>query len=146
MTTVLLATIMVGLTAAIHGLGLSALQAALRARRWRPGGLEAHAPWWTRALGALQATPVVVALFVLHAIQIMLYAALYLAVGALETWEEALYFSSSTFTTVGFGDVVLDEQWRLLAAIESANGFLLIGWSTAFLVAILEITGPQEKD
>ena len=59
-----------------------------------------------------------------------------LAIGEFDAIEPALYFSTSTFTTVGFGDLVLAEDWRMLAAAESANGFLLIGWSTAFLVAV----------
>ena len=72
----------------------------------------------------------------LHTIQIWLYALTYLALGQFDAVEPALYFSTSTFTTVGFGDLILTEDWRMLAAAESANGFLLIGWSTAFLVAV----------
>jgi len=79
---------------------------------------------------------VVLGLFMLHTVQIWIYALTYLAVGQFDAVEPALYFSTSTFTTVGFGDIVLSEQWRMLAAAESANGFLLIGWSTAFLVAV----------
>ncbi|MEL6258793.1 MAG: two pore domain potassium channel family protein, partial [Pseudomonadota bacterium] len=40
---------------------------------------------------------------------------------------------------VGFGDIVLDERWRLLAATESMNGFLLIGWSTAYLISVITV-------
>ncbi|MEL7546383.1 MAG: potassium channel family protein [Pseudomonadota bacterium] len=79
---------------------------------------------------------VVLGLFLAHGVQIFLYAMTYMAIGAIDGWEPALYFSASTFTTVGFGDLVLDKNWRLFSAIESANGFLLIGWSTAFLVTV----------
>jgi hypothetical protein len=57
-------------------------------------------------------------------------------IGQFDTLEPALYFATSTFTTVGFGEIVLTPEWRMLSAAESANGFLLIGWSTAFLVSI----------
>ncbi len=71
----------------------------------------------------------------LHTVQIWLYAALYVMAGALPDLETALYFSTASFTTVGYGDIVLSPHWRLVGAIESANGLLLFGWSTAFLAA-----------
>lgn len=79
---------------------------------------------------------IVLGLFLLHAVQIWIYALVYLLIGQLDTVESALYFSAATFTTVGYGDVILDKNWRMLAAAESANGFLLLGWSTAFLVSV----------
>jgi len=74
--------------------------------------------------------------FVLHSIEIWMYALTYLGIGALSGLETALYYSTSAFTTVGFGDVELTKDWRMLGAVESMNGFLLIGWSTAFLVSV----------
>lgn len=71
--------------------------------------------------------------FSAHIVQIWLWAILYLLIGASLNLEEALYYSTSAFTTAGFGDVLLTEEWRLLGAFQSANGFLLFGWSTAFI-------------
>ena len=65
-----------------------------------------------------------------------LWAAFYVWVGALPTLEEALYFSLVTFTTLGYGDVTLPEQWRMLGAFQAANGVLMFGWTTALLVAV----------
>lgn len=79
---------------------------------------------------------IVMGLFMLHAVQIWIYALVYLLLGELGTLEAALYFSATTFTTVGYGDVILNPDWRMFAAAESANGFLLLGWSTAFLVSV----------
>jgi hypothetical protein len=56
--------------------------------------------------------------------------------------EEALYFSTVSFSTIGFGDVVLSPEWRMFSSLEGINGFLLIGWSTAYLVAASTRHGP----
>jgi len=79
----------------------------------------------------------VLGVFVAHIVQIWLWAMFYLWVNVLPTLEEALYFSTSTFTTVGFGDIVLSENWRLVSSFQSANGFILFGWSTAFIFEIM---------
>lgn len=124
------ASVMVGITTIMHLAGITGLIALLRAGRDHAGE---HPPVWRQFAAILV---VVFCLFALHTIEVWAYGAFYMAVGAFDTLEEALYFSTSTFTTVGFGDVVLEKDWRLFSAIESANGFLLIGWSTAFLVAV----------
>jgi voltage-gated potassium channel Kch len=67
-----------------------------------------------------------------------LWAGLYLWVGALPTLSEALYFSLVTFTTLGYGDVILPEQWRILGAFQAANGILMFGWTTAIIVAVAQ--------
>ena len=79
----------------------------------------------------------VLGVFCAHIVQIWLWALFYLGINALPNFEEALYFSTSTFTTVGFGDVVLDKDWRLISSFQSANGFILFGWSTAFIFEIV---------
>src|SRR6476646_10897780 len=76
-------------------------------------------------------------LFALHGLEIWAYAALYYECGALPDFETALYFSTSTYTTIGYGDVLLTRPWRLVGAIEGANGIILLGWSTAFFVAMV---------
>jgi hypothetical protein len=58
-------------------------------------------------------------------------------VGALATLETAVYFSLVTYTTIGYGDVVLEPAWRVLAGIEGLTGIILVGWSTAFVVAVV---------
>ncbi len=79
----------------------------------------------------------VLGVFCAHIVQIWLWAVLYLGIGAMTDFEESLYFSTATFTTVGFGDVVLNKTWRLLSSFQSANGFILFGWSTAFIFEVM---------
>lgn len=86
---------------------------------------------------AAMLTIAVLGVFCAHVAQIWLWAIFYLAVNALPNLEEALYFSASAFTTVGFGDLVLDERWRLVSSFQSANGFILFGWSTAFIFKVM---------
>ncbi|WP_288142541.1 ion channel [Mesorhizobium sp.] len=85
---------------------------------------------------------VVVALFAVISVEIWIWAGLYLWLGVLHDFETALYFSTVTFSTIGYGDVVPGYDWRILAALEGINGFLLIGWSTAYLVAAGTRVGP----
>ncbi len=90
----------------------------------------------------LTRTSVMVALVLLMSaaafLESMLWAGLYLMVGALPTMSEALYFSLVTFTTLGYGDITLHEQWRMLGAFQAANGILMFGWTTAIIVAVAQ--------
>lgn len=131
MLELLVATGMVVLTISIHLVGIALLLTMLRrhrARRWQAGGVVRD------GIGIVGAA---VGLFVLHAIEIWSYAALYSVTRALPDFETALYFSTSTYATIGYGDVVLDRTWRIIGAIEGANGVILLGWSTAFFVAVV---------
>ncbi len=62
---------------------------------------------------------------------------MYRAIGALSDLEGALYFSAVTFTTLGYGDVVLQSSWRLLASFQGVNGIIMFGWTTAIIVALV---------
>lgn len=54
-----------------------------------------------------------------------------------QTFEDCLYFTSVSFTTVGFGDIVLPPEWRILSASAAVNGSILFGWSAAFIFEIM---------
>ncbi|HRF08049.1 MAG TPA: ion channel [Xanthobacteraceae bacterium] len=79
---------------------------------------------------------VVLGIFLLHGLEISVYGLAYVAVGAFRDFETALYFSASAFSTLGFGDVVLGPQWRMLSAVEGVSGLILIGWSSGFLLSV----------
>lgn len=135
-----LATVMVGLTVTLHFFGLLGLLWVLRNRGHR---FQAHVSWVGQGAAILF---VVLGLVAVITAEIWLYALAYLAVGALGDLEAALYFSTTSFTTLGYGDVVLDQRWRLLGAIEGANGLLLFGWSTAFLISVTGRMRALEHD
>lgn len=52
--------------------------------------------------------------------------------------ETGLYYTSTSFTTVGYGDVILAKQWRIMGTICAVNGMFLFGWSAAFIYEIME--------
>ena len=94
-----------------------------------------ESPYVVRRVGLLPGRFTFIVL--LHLIQITLWAAVFWREGELPTLEKAVYFSTTTYTTVGFGDVVLGPGWRVLAGIEGLTGIILVGWSTAFVFAIV---------
>ena len=82
----------------------------------------------------------------LHTVEIWAYALLYLDLGALHEFEPALYFSTVCFTTLGLGDIVLGPEFRIISAIEAANGLILFGWTTAFLISLMGKLRALEHD
>jgi hypothetical protein len=53
-------------------------------------------------------------------------------------FSETIYFSMVTFTTLGYGDISLISDWRLLSGLEAINGIMLIGWSTAMMFSLIQ--------
>jgi hypothetical protein len=125
-------------TVTIHFFGLVALIAALNAdfgQRVRDGGML------LRGFGVIA---IVLALLGVHALEIWAYAGLYMGLGEIHELEGALYYSTSAFATLSSPDRLLGHNHRLVGAIEGVNGFLLIGWSTAFLVSVTAKMGLLE--
>ncbi|RUM23204.1 two pore domain potassium channel family protein [Rhizobium vallis] len=71
-------------------------------------------------------------------IDVCLWAAFYYLSGALPTFDDATYFSIVTFTTVGYGDIVLAKDWRHVAAFEAINGWIIFGWATALIMSVIQ--------
>ena len=76
-------------------------------------------------------------LFVLHFLEIFIFAVFFRYAGALRSMEEALYYSASCYATLGTAAENIAQEWRLVGALEALIGFVLIGWSTAFMVRTL---------
>ncbi len=76
-------------------------------------------------------------IILLHLIEITAWALYYVWKGAMADLPSALYFSAVTYTTTGYGDVVLPQEWRLVGAIEALTGILMCGWSTGFFFAVV---------
>ncbi|MFO0992144.1 MAG: ion channel, partial [Hyphomicrobiales bacterium] len=76
----------------------------------------------------------------IHTIEVWLWAGVLLLVGAIDALEPAVYFSLTTYATIGFGDITIGPEWRLLSALIGANGLILFGWSVAYMVELVRRT------
>lgn len=65
---------------------------------------------------------------------VWIWALAYDLLGVFPTLEESLYFSIVSYTTLGFGDVILPREWRILSGMTSTNGFLNFGMITALMI------------
>jgi hypothetical protein len=73
----------------------------------------------------------------LHLFEITVWALFYFWKGAIADLQAAFYFSAVTYTTTGYGDLVLPEEWRLVGGVEALTGILMCGWSTGFFFLIV---------
>lgn len=80
----------------------------------------------------------VLTLMIAHTCEIAIWAFVYLLVGAAPAGADTLYFAFVNYTTLGYGDVVPTESWRLLGPMTAMNGVLLFGWSTAVIFEVLQ--------
>ena len=111
-----------------HAAGLSVLLHWLRRR-----SVPARPLWpWIKLFVRLAG-----AVVFLHLAEIAVWAFFYAWQGAMSDVSSALYFSAVTYTTTGYGDLVLGPEWRLVGAVEALIGILMCGWSTAFFVAVV---------
>ncbi|MHC9235182.1 ion channel [Pseudooceanicola sp. 502str34] len=74
---------------------------------------------------------------------VWVWAAAYRQLGIFETLEESLYFSLVAFTTLGFGDIVLPQEWRLLSGLTAVNGILNVGVTSAMIMNLLREMRPN---
>jgi len=126
------AVLLIAATAFIHGAGTLAIF-------WR---LFRSRMFAMRHFGHIHnaslLTSVVVALLAVHLTEVVCWAALYSYKGCFADFNTSLYFSMITYTTLGYGDVVLhDRGWRLVGGVEALTGSLMLCWSTVILVHVV---------
>jgi len=116
------------LCVAIHAAGVTS---ALRWLRPRTDLAQRFWPWtwlFIRVAGWI---------ILFHLIEITVWALCYFWKDAMPDLASALYFSAVTYTTTGYGDLVLPEEWRLVGGVEALTGILMCGWSTGFFFAVV---------
>ena len=82
-------------------------------------------------------------LVLLHGIEAAIWAAAYVWLGALDSPNDAILYSVDSMTTRGASGLTLQQDWRMMGALESANGLLLFGISTAYIFAVMQIYWPM---
>ena len=127
MSIVFIAGVIVAATVAVHAVGLALVlshvathDADAPRRLWPTTWLLVRVAWL---------------LLVIHGLEISLWALFYLWEGCLPDAESAFYFSGVTYTTIGYGDVVLIKPWRILGPIEGITGILMCGLSASLFFA-----------
>jgi voltage-gated potassium channel len=123
-----IAIAMVMVTLWLQSVGLAAL--ILWIRRAVAGDLHRLGPFRSAVL-VVRLTGAVI---VLNGVLILFWASCYRRL-CFSSWESALYFSASSYATVGYGDVVLPSNWRMLGPLESIIGVLMCGISVSILFA-----------
>ena len=121
------ALLLLALCVTIHAAGLTA--ALHWTRRWAVPGEERIWPFARMLIGVAGWS------VLLHLVQIALWAFVYTEGQALPDLRTALYFSVVTYTTTGYGDLVLPPHWRLVGGVEALTGILMCGLSTGFFFA-----------
>src|SRR6266446_3682655 len=130
----------------LHHLGVAILLVTLTL--WLEcGGIAGLIAWARRAVagdihkwGPFRSAALVVrvttAAIALHGLQVLVWAGCYRWL-CLPSWESALYFSATSYTTVGYGDIILPFKWGMLGPIESILGILMCGLSVSLLFPIV---------
>ena len=126
---------MIGLTVGIHTLGAAFWLRRLGKR------LEYHASinQPPHLFQGILSTAMV--LIMLHIFEAFLWAVLYLQLPAqagLKNFQDAFYFSMITFTTLGYGDITLAQEWQILTGVEGMVGITVFGLTTALLFAVIQ--------
>ena len=129
LSVILSACVLVAATVAVHAAGLAVLlrcfirlDALPPTRVWPIARMLLRTVWW---------------LFLLHLAEISVWGVFYLWRGCLPNAETAFYFSGATYTTIGYGDVVLSKPWRLLGPIEGLTGILMCALSTGYFFVVV---------
>jgi hypothetical protein len=121
---------LVAVTVSIHATGSLGILWCLT--RYRHAG-ERH-------FGYVQNTAVlsslVILLISLHFLEAACWAEFYTANQCFPELRTAFYFSLTTFCTLGYGDVLLNEEWRLLGGLEALTGMMMVSWSTVLLLGV----------
>ena len=131
---------LVALTVLIHTAGLI-LIATLTPYLARRLGFHNHDIGRTLVM-----TGTVLGILAILTLEVWGWAVAYTLLGAAGNFGDALYLSTAMFSTTGYGDLHPAPAWRLMTALEGINGFLMIGWSTAYLVRASTRHGPFRQE
>jgi hypothetical protein len=104
---------------------------------------------WERRNASLWLASVMMAtvgvLLMAHVAEVILWSVTYLILDAAPSEADVLYFAFVNYTTLGYGDIVPVERWRLIGPITAMNGILLFGWSTAVIFEVLDVATQARR-
>jgi hypothetical protein len=133
-----IAAVLVAVTVAVHAAGFGLVLSSLLKTRHAPPARAWPISWLLIRMAWL--------LILIHVAEITVWALFFWWRRCLPDAASAFYFSGVTYTTTGYGDLVLPEPWRLLAPIEALTGILMCGLSAGlFFATVTAIYLPREK-
>lgn len=132
---VLSACVLAALTVAVHATGIAVLLGLMKLHATPPAGVWPVTRWLLRIIWWL---------VLLHLAEISIWGFFYRWRGCMPNAETAFYFSGVTYTTIGYGDVVLAKPWRLLAPIEGLMGVIMCGLSAGYFFVLLSRIHPSQ--
>lgn len=141
LTQILLGILLTTLTALLAGGAYAVVSQAILSRRRSWLNRKPHAPKRAVLLAVC-----VFLMMLMIAGSVLIWSLTFLALGIFADLEASLYFSLVAFTTLGFGDVLLPEDWRILGAMTAANGLLNFGLLTAMLVDVLRRLSTAQRE
>ena len=131
------ASILSALTVVVHAVGLMSLL------RWvLPSPPRAERRFWVMVWLLVRITWTLIAI---HLVEIAVWAVFFWRQRCLPDLESSFYFSGVTYTTVGYGDLVLPQDWRILGPVEGLTGILMCGLSTGFFFAVISSLYAAQK-
>src|SRR3954447_26639111 len=124
-----IAWLLMALCVMVHAMGMTVSLRLLNQMVARMGARFWYSTWMlVRTAGWI---------ILLHLVEIAVWAFFYAWRHAMPDMATALYFSAVTYTTTGYGDLVLPTEWRLVGGVEALTGILMCGWSAAFFFAVV---------
>ena len=126
-----IAAVVIIITTIIHAGAMHVTLNAIKRQSWGVIHRGQHS-------GIYWISGVILVMFLASVMEVVVWTLTYLFLGAMDGAQETFYFSMVTYTTLGYGDMVLGEQWRILSAFEAANGIIMFGWTTAVVYAVVQ--------
>jgi hypothetical protein len=127
----LLLFLLISACVAIHGVGM------ILGLRWLGHTSPRHQHHFTLPAMFWILIRVVYGLLLLHLLQILVWAACYQWSGCFPDFATSFYYSATSYSTAGYGDVIPAGNWRILGAVEAVTGILMFGWSTGVLFSVV---------
>jgi voltage-gated potassium channel Kch len=130
----LIAWFLAAVCVTVHAMGTTTLLRVMRG-----AAVRARAQFWPSTWLLVRVAGYII---LLHLVEIAVWAFFYTWKEGMPDLQSALYFSAVTYTTTGYGDLVLPAQWRLVGGVEALTGILMCGWSAAFFFAVVTRMNP----
>jgi len=135
----LIAFLLMAVCVMVHAIALTSAFRYVEARAISLGGESWRGTWLLSRIAAWT--------ILSHLLQIVIWGFVYAAFDAIHGLTNAVYFSAVTYTTTGYGDLTLPEEWRIVGGIEALTGILMCGLSTGLFFGVFAriagLLGPR---